>query len=68
MLSGFADRKSPTGRSLGHLWRLVAVLAFASTFLGKTLTIIRLCYHRGTTLVRGGSATLDSGRSAAVSF
>ena len=31
-MNGVADRKSPTGRSLGHLWCLVAVLAFAGTF------------------------------------
>jgi protein-L-isoaspartate(D-aspartate) O-methyltransferase len=31
-LSGVADRKLPTGRSLGRLWCLVVVLAFAGTF------------------------------------
>jgi protein-L-isoaspartate(D-aspartate) O-methyltransferase len=31
-VNGVADRKSPTGRSLGHLWCLVAVLAFAGIF------------------------------------
>ena len=31
-MNGVADRKSPMGRSLRHLWRLVALLAFAVTF------------------------------------
>jgi protein-L-isoaspartate(D-aspartate) O-methyltransferase len=37
VLNGFADRKSPSGRSLGHLWRLVAGLALTSTFHGAAL-------------------------------
>lgn len=36
-MRGFVDRKSPTGRSLGHLLRLVAVLAFAGTLDGAVL-------------------------------
>lgn len=36
-MRGFVDRKSPTGRSLGHLSRLVAVLAFAGTLDGAVL-------------------------------